>query len=187
MSDLNTFLDDMKERIPIESVVGQKVQLTRKGNRYWGLCPFHAEKTPSFTVNPGRNSFKCFGCGQGGDAITFVRETEGLEFFEALSVLADMAGMQMPQVFRGGRPEERTEREEAREALQWARKFFVEQLYTAAGDGARKYLLDRSIPEASWKEFALGWAPMDRQELLTYLRRNQVTDQGMIAAGLAFA
>lgn len=187
MSELNTFLDDMKERITIESVVGQKVQLTRKGNRYWGLCPFHAEKTPSFTVNPGRNSFKCFGCGQGGDAITFVRETEGLEFFEAVRVLADMAGMQMPQEFRGGRPEERTEREEAREALQWARKFFVEQLYTAAGDGARKYLLDRSIPESSWKEFALGWAPMGRQELLAYLRSNKVTDQGMIAAGLAFA
>ncbi|MGB0954234.1 MAG: DNA primase [Planctomycetota bacterium] len=185
MSELNTFLDDLKERVPIETVVAQKVQLTRKGNRYWGLCPFHAEKTPSFTVNPSRNSFKCFGCGQGGDAITFVRETEGLEFFEALRVLADMAGMQMPQKFRGGRPEERGEREQAREALQWARKFFSEHLTSPDAADARKYLLDRSIPESCWQDFGIGWAPRGRQELLGFLRRQKIEDKAIVAAGLA--
>lgn len=185
MSELHTFLDDLKERIPIESVVGQKVQLTRKGNRYWGLCPFHAEKTPSFTVNPPRNSFKCFGCGMGGDAITFVRETEGLEFFEALHVLADMAGMQMPQKFQGGNPEERGAREQAREALQWARKFFIQHLAAPDAEGARKYLLDRGIPKECWAEFGVGWAPRSRQDLIGFLRNNKVENQAMLDAGLA--
>ena len=184
MSELQTFLDDLKERVPIESVVGNKVQLTRKGNRYWGLCPFHAEKTPSFTINPVRNSFKCFGCGVGGDAITFVRETEGLEFFEALRVLADMAGMQMPQKFRGGSPEDRGKREQAREALQWARQFFVQCLTKPEAEGARSYLLDRNIPETSWQEFGIGWAPRARQQLVAFLRSQKVENQAMLTAGL---
>jgi DNA primase len=184
MSDLQHFIDDLKERLPIESVVAQKVQLTRKGNRFWGLCPFHAEKTPSFTVHPSRNAFKCFGCGMGGDAITFVRETEGLEFFEALRVLADQAGLQLPGKFSGGSKEQRGEREQAREALLQARAFFVQALARPDAEGARKYLFDRSIPEASWKDFHVGWAPRDRQAMVRFLRDKGVSDHGMLAAGL---
>ncbi len=185
MSELQVFLDDLKERVPIESVVGQKVQLSRKGNRYWGLCPFHAEKTPSFSVHPARNSFKCFGCGMGGDAITFVRETEGLEFFEAVRILADMAGLAMPQKFRGSNPEERGAREQAREALQYARQFFIQQLATADAAEARQYLQARKIAEESWQQFGLGWAPTNRQVLLEFLRSKQVSPKAMVDAGLA--
>ena len=184
MSDLQNFIDDLKERLPIESVVAQKVQLTRKGNRFWGLCPFHAEKTPSFTVHPTRNAFKCFGCGAGGDAITFVRETEGLEFFEALRVLADQAGLQLPGKFSGGSKEQRGEREQAREALLQARAFFQACLSRPDAADARKYLLDRSIPEKSWGEFHVGWAPRDRQAMVRALRDKGVTDHGMLSAGL---
>jgi len=184
MSDLQDFIDDLKERLPIESVVAQKVQLTRKGNRFWGLCPFHAEKTPSFTVHPSRNAFKCFGCGMGGDAITFVRETEGLEFFEALRVLADLAGLQLPGKFRGGNEEDRSERDQAREALLQARGFFVSCLSRPDAEGARKYLFDRSLPEDSWKAFHIGWAPRDRQLMVRFLRSKGVSDRGMLAAGL---
>ncbi|MCP4094282.1 MAG: DNA primase [Planctomycetes bacterium] len=184
MSDLQNFIDDLKERLPIESVVAQKVQLTRKGNRFWGLCPFHAEKTPSFTVHPTRNAFKCFGCGVGGDAITFVRETEGLEFFEALRVLADQAGLQLPGKFSGGSKEQRGEREQAREALLQARAFFQDCLSRPDAADARKYLLDRSIPEDSWKKFHVGWAPRNRQAMISALRDKGVTDHGMLAAGL---
>ena len=184
MSDLQDFIDDLKERLPIETVVAQKVQLTRKGNRFWGLCPFHAEKTPSFTVHPTRNAFKCFGCGMGGDAITFVRETEGLEFFDALRVLADLAGMQLPGKFSGGTKEQRGEREQAREALLQARAFFVSCLARPDAEGGRKYLLDRSIPEGSWKTFNVGWAPRDRQAMGRFLRDRGVSDRGMLAAGL---
>jgi DNA primase len=99
MTDLSPFVDQLKERLPIEEVVGRKVRLARSGGQYKGLCPFHTEKTPSFYVHPGRNTFKCFGCGKGGDIITFVRETEGLSFLEALAILADQAGVQMPQTF----------------------------------------------------------------------------------------
>jgi DNA primase len=184
MSDLQDFIDDLKERLPIESVVAQKVQLTRKGNRFWGLCPFHAEKTPSFTVHPSRNAFKCFGCGMGGDAITFVRETEGLEFFEALRVLADLAGLQLPSKFRGGNEEERNERDQAREALLQARGFFVACLTRPDAEAARQYLVDRSVPKDSWKAFHLGWAPRDRQLMVRFLRSKGVSDRGMLAAGL---
>ncbi|MDP7062218.1 MAG: DNA primase [Planctomycetota bacterium] len=182
--DLHNFIDDLKERLPIESVVAQKVQLTRKGNRFWGLCPFHAEKTPSFTVHPTRNAFKCFGCGAGGDAITFVREIEGLEFFEALRVLADQAGLQLPAKFSSGNEEQRGEREQAREALLQARAFFQACLTRSDATDARKYLLDRSIPEGSWKSFHIGWAPRDRQAMVRALRDKGVTDRGMLAAGL---
>ena len=184
MSELQTFIDDLKERLPIEAVVGQKVQLTRKGNRLWGLCPFHAEKTPSFTVHPDRNIFKCFGCGMGGDSITFVRESQGLEFMEALRLLADQAGLEVPGRMRGGRPEDRDEREQAREALLQARAYFSACLMSEDGAAARTYLLDRSIPEESWKSFQLGWAPRHRGAMVQALKRRGVTDLGLRAAGL---
>ncbi|MDP7560598.1 MAG: CHC2 zinc finger domain-containing protein, partial [Planctomycetota bacterium] len=85
--DLQELTARITDRVEIEAVVSRKVRLTRKGNRLWGLCPFHSEKTPSFTVEPARGFFKCFGCGEGGDVISFVMKQDELEFWEALNLL----------------------------------------------------------------------------------------------------
>ena len=88
-------LSDITQRINILDVVADTVKLTRKGNRYWGLCPFHAEKTPSFSVTPEKNMFYCFGCHTGGNIFTYVMKRDGLDFPEAVQVLADRAGIQL--------------------------------------------------------------------------------------------
>lgn len=187
MEDLQGFVDALKDRLPIEAVVGQRVRLTRRGNRYWGLCPFHPEKTPSFTVDSAKGFFKCFGCGKGGDAITFVRETEGLEFLEALRVLADQAGMAMPEPSRrdgdGPRPSADL-RGQAREALQLARRFFAEQLRSPEAAAAREYLRGRGVDGAVAARFGLGWAPRERGALIGALRARKVPEEAMEVAGL---
>lgn len=186
MEDLQGFIEQLKERLPIEAVVGQRVKLERRGNRYWGLCPFHAEKSPSFTLLPSGGFYKCFGCGKSGDAITFVRETEGLEFMEALRVLADQAGLTLPDRLRGGgdAPARADLREATREALTLARRFFMDRLRGPDAEGARQYLKSRGVSGETAQRFALGWAPRDRGALHGFLRAKQVPEEAMDAAGL---
>ncbi|HIA38986.1 MAG TPA: DNA primase [Planctomycetes bacterium] len=185
MADLTPFVDKLKSHLSIDVVVGEKVRLDRKGNRMWGLCPFHAENTPSFTVSVDRGSYKCFGCGQFGDIISFIRETEGLEFFEALRVLADQAGLDMPQQFSKQDSKKSALKTQAREALQIARRYYAELLAGPEGAGARKYLEDRQVPAESWGHFGLGWAPRNRQDLLGLLRKNDIDIEAAELAGLA--
>jgi len=144
--DLREIIDQIKERVPVEAIVGRRVQLHPRGGRLWGLCPFHPEKTPSFTVSPDRGFFKCFGCGKAGDALTFLQEIDGLEFREALRFLADEAGIELPQ--RSSEPRmDATLREGAREALLQARRHYVEALAAPGGAAARGYLESRGISE----------------------------------------
>ena len=185
MADLTPFLDKLKSHLSIDAVVGEKVRLESKGNRMWGLCPFHAENTPSFTVSVDRGSYKCFGCGEFGDIISFVRETEGLEFFEAVRVLADQAGLDMPQQFSQQDSQKSALKVQAREALQIARRYYAELLAGPEGAGARKYLEDRKVPQESWAHFGLGWAPRNRQDLLGLLRQNDIDVEAAELAGLA--
>lgn len=91
------FLELLRSRLSIVSIVGKAVKLTRKGKEFWGCCPFHHEKTPSFTVSDDRESFHCFGCGEHGDAITFVMKSQGLSFVDAVEQLANEAGLEMPK------------------------------------------------------------------------------------------
>ena len=90
------FIDDLKTRLNVSDVVGRKVKLQRKGNRYLGLCPFHNEKTPSFNVSDEKEFYHCFGCGEHGDVFSFLMKTEGVSFIESVQILANEAGMQMP-------------------------------------------------------------------------------------------
>ena len=96
MSFTPDFIEEVRSRISLSSIIGKRVKLTKKGRRQTGLCPFHNEKTPSFSVNDDEGYYHCFGCGAGGDAITFLRETEGLDFTEAVTRLAESAGIAIP-------------------------------------------------------------------------------------------
>lgn len=172
---------EIKDRLPIEDVVGRYVDLKRSGASLKGLCPFHQEKTPSFYVSPGRGSYHCFGCGQGGDVFSFVMEMNKLTFPEALQQLSDQAGVRLPERERTG-PSLAGRLQEANEV---AARFFHEALASRAGGGARAYLQARSFGVEATDHFDLGYAPDAREALVGHMRSAGFDDRLLLAAGLA--
>lgn len=180
------FLDELRDRVRISDVVGRKVRLIRRGHNHVGLCPFHNEKTPSFSVNEQKGFYHCFGCGVSGDIVTFVMETEGLSFPEAVEQLATDAGIPLP-----ARDERDDEREKARKSLydicEMACAFFEGELKGAKGKKAREYLEGRGLVGAAVAPFRLGFAPDSRNALRDYLKARDVTVEDMVEAGLLIA
>ena len=176
-------LDEILRRTDIVQLVGRKVKLTRRGQAMWGCCPFHKEKSPSFKVENGRRTYKCFGCGKGGDAFRWLMETEGLSFPEAVERLAGEAGVELP----AWTPEDEA-REEKKKSLydvvEAACAFYETQLRDAGGRASRDYLKSRGLNEAAAKQFRLGYAPSNNQ-LIEHLKTKNITVDDMIAAGLA--
>jgi DNA primase len=176
-------LRDIRERIDIANFIGQYVQLRKRGNDLVGLCPFHSEKTPSFHVHPDRGFFKCFGCGTGGDLITFVQKLENASFGDAVRMLAAKAGIELePEDPRARRV--RSEREAIYEANRVAAQYFARMLAGERGDGARRYLARRGIEPATVDRFALGFAPDSWGGLVADLERNGVDLAIAAKAGL---
>lgn len=161
------FLDDLRRRADIESTVSSYVSLKRKGKILTGLCPFHNEKTPSFTVYPETQSYYCFGCGNGGDVITFIRNIENLDYMEAVKLLADRHGVSMPQDgYDSGLSKKRTEMYGAnREAA----RFFHAKLYSPEGWQGLEYFYSRGLTDDTIRHFGLGYAPDSKDELIEYL------------------
>ena len=152
------FIEEMLGRISLSDIVGKRVKLVRKANRMNGLCPFHNEKTPSFYVNDAEGFYHCFGCNANGDAISFLRESEGLEFIEAVKQLASLAGMEMPQnepVDKEAAQRRRT----ALDLLEVAANFYQRQLDQPDGEMAREYLENRGLSAEMRQEFRIGFAP----------------------------
>ncbi len=152
-------LEELRRKIDIVDLVGRYVELRRSGRNFKGLCPFHDEKTPSFNVNPALKGFKCFGCGEGGDAIAFVMRIEGKTFLEAVRKLADLYGVHLP----GGAPTGRegpSRKDRALRLLSAAAAFYEKTLWDGeTGAKARAYLEERGISEATARTFRLGYAP----------------------------
>jgi DNA primase len=173
---------EIKTRLPVAELIGETVALKRAGSAYKGLCPFHAEKTPSFVVSPDRESFHCFGCGKKGDIFTFVMEREGLDFREALTRLADKAGVELSE--RTAREDRRRRR--LREALEAAIAWYREVLLrTAQGERARTYLTGRGFTEETLERFSVGYAPNAWEPLSKRLSARGFTAQELLDAGLA--
>lgn len=177
-----SFLEELRTRVSIVNVVGQSVKLKRKGNEYWGCCPFHHEKTASFSVSDQKEYYHCFGCGAHGNVIDFVMKTSGLNFPEAVEQLARTAGMAIPQ----SSPQE-YEREKKKkdiyEAAEQASLFFEEQLYKPAGREALYYLQQRGLKEAVIKQFRLGFSPPGNA-LKAHMIREGFTEEQLKTAGL---
>jgi DNA primase len=177
-------LEEIRRRTDLVQLVGRRVKLTRKGRVMWGCCPFHAEKSPSFKVENERRLYKCFGCGKGGDAFRWLIETEGLSFPESVEKLAAEAGVELPK----WSPEDEA-REQRRKSLydivELAAKFYEEQLLGPGGREARDYLKGRGLDGAAAKQFRLGYAPGGNGALIAHLTGHNVTQDDMIAAGLA--
>ncbi len=165
-------------------LVGERVSLRRAGRTFKGLCPFHAEKTPSFTVDPDRRTYKCFGCGEGGDAFDWMIRMEGLDKAGALTTLAERAGVELTR--RTATEGEREKR--LRSAHETAHFYFRQALRgTDPGRAAAAYLERRGIAAKSGEAFGLGYAPEQRDGLVSYLRRKGFSDDESLGAGLAVA
>ena len=174
-------VETIKERLDIAEVVGSYVKLEKAGQSFKARCPFHNEKTPSFFVSPSRQSYYCFGCGAKGDIFTFVEQTEGLDFKEALKILADRAGVELKK-FSPQNKAEQSEKERILEALEEAAKFFAAELNRTPE--ARKYLQSRGIKPEIQTEWQLGFAKDEWRFLKDYLNQVGYTDEILFKAGL---
>ncbi len=178
----DSFLEQLRANTDIESVISPYVNLRRRGKNLVGLCPFHNEKTPSFTVYPENGSFYCFGCGVGGDVITFVRRMENLDYMEAVKQLADRAGMALPE--DGYDDTLAKKRTAVLAANRAAAKFFHSQLFTDRGRHALNYFLDRGLTMETIRHFGLGFAPDDWRALKNHLNEQGFDDILLESANL---
>lgn len=178
------FLDELRARIGLAALIGRRVRLQRKGREHSGLCPFHNEKTPSFTVNEAKGFYHCFGCGAHGDAFSFVMQTEGLGFQDAVERLAGEAGMEVPKPT----PEARAaavRQASLLEVVEAACQLFETALKTADGADARAYLQRRGLSQRTVERFRLGFAPDRRGFLVDALQGEGIKPQQLVEAGLA--
>ena len=177
------FLDDLRQRLSLADIVGRRVKLTRRGREHSGLCPFHKEKTPSFTLNEEKGFYHCFGCGAHGDVLGFVMRTEGLSFPETVEKLAAEAGIPVPQ----SSPEERQRAKRAatlHDAMERAAKWYEAQLAAGSGRRARDYLAGRGLKDETIARFRLGFAPDANAALKTALLKDGLPEALLIEAGL---
>src|SRR5688572_30244261 len=179
----DSFLDEIRARLPVSQVVSRRVPLKRAGREWKGLSPFNKEKTPSFTVNDQKGFYHCFSSGKHGDQFRFLMETEGLSFPDAVERLAGMAGLPLPKVSpEDERREER--RKTLHEVVEFAAKFFEESLQARTGARARGYRADRGVAPETIARFRIGYAPAERFALKEYLGARKIPVEDMVEAGL---
>src|SRR5262245_868565 len=176
-------LDDIRGRVDIVELVGQFVNLKRAGENWKGLCPFHTERTPSFTVNPKRGIFHCFGCGAGGDAFGFLMRHDRLGFPEAVRALAERVGVELAAP-REAEPEAAGKLEAMRHAMALAAEFYKSALWEAGGPSAREYLDTRGVDREVARRFGLGYAPASWDALTSRMRSAGIADDLLVQVGL---
>jgi DNA primase len=177
-------IEEIKQANDIVEVLSDFLKLKKRGANYLALCPFHNEKTPSFSVSPSKQIYHCFGCGKGGNVYTFLMEHENLSFIEAVKYLAKRAGIQLPE--KKLSPEERSKYEHLYYANQVARKFFLKQLWeTENGRKVLRYLKEsRGLSEDTINHFELGFAPDAWDKLLSHARTLEISEEELVKAGL---
>ncbi len=179
-----SFIDNLRARITISSVIGGYVTLKHKGRgEYTGLCPFHKEKTPSFSVSDNKGFYHCFGCGAHGDVVGFMMDYRGLPYPEAIKELALQAGIELPKQDAYDAVKEK-KIEDSFEVLELATKWFENNLNSSAGMQARMYLKDRGLTDETIKKFRLGFAPDEWESLKNYLKSKTVDEEMILANGL---
>ena len=176
------FLDELRDKVPLSDLIGRKVKLTHKGREHTGLCPFHKEKTPSFTVNDDKGFYHCFGCGAHGDQIKYLMESEKMPFIEAVEYLANMAGVKMPEL--DPKQAQRNEKNAVLlKLMECACQYFQNNLFSAIGNDAKNYLIRRGMSSDLAKRFRLGFAPTG-SGLLAHLTANKFSIKDIQTMGL---
>ena len=179
------WVEELKSKCDILTVIGKYTRLTRKGRSYWGLCPFHHEKTPSFSVNEAGQYYHCFGCGVGGDVIKFVMAIENIDFIDALKLLADQVGMKLPDFGDGdGMREAKQKKDKLRAMMKISAKHYFDNLKQPGGARALEYLRSRGIEDKYVVRFGLG-ASIGAFEMIEYLSSQGYSKDLMVEAGLA--
>src|SRR5919204_2122264 len=180
-------IDRVKDAVDMVELVGAKTDLRRVGTRFTGLCPFHDERTPSFSVNAEHRLYHCFGCGASGDAIGFVQATEGLDFKEALEYLADRYGVELRREQEDPRAEERRRRRERLLRLvDRAASYYARVLWESGeAERARQYVSRRGLEEEVLRRFRVGYSPSAWDSLVTAAQREGFSLEELAAAGLA--
>jgi DNA primase len=179
----STVLDEIRSAIDIVDLVGRFVTLRKAGVNWKGLCPFHAEKTPSFMVNPRKGIFHCFGCGVGGDVFGFLMRQDRVSFPEAVRALAKQAGVELPEDRR--REPGDSGREELYRVMARAAEFYADRLWSRGGERAREYLERRAVDREVARRFVLGYAPEGWDTLLGVMKGEGIGEDALVAAGLA--
>ena len=178
-------IEEVRSRNDIVDVISQYVKLTRKGGSYFGLCPFHNEKTPSFSVTPGKQMYYCFGCGAGGNVFNFIMEYENFTFGEALKYLADRAGVELPRIEYSREIKEKAqEKEELLRINKEAAQYYYYQLRTEKGAAGYQYLTGRGLSDDTIRKFGLGYSDKYGSGLYRYLKAKEYSDERLRDSGL---
>lgn len=178
-------IEEVRSRNDIVDVISQYVKLTRKGSSYFGLCPFHNEKTPSFSVTPGKQMYYCFGCGAGGNVFNFIMEYENFTFGEALKYLADRAGVELPRIEYSREIKEKAqEKEELLRINKEAAQYYYYQLRTEKGAAGYQYLTGRGLSDDTIRKFGLGYSDKYGSGLYRYLKTKEYSDERLRDSGL---
>ena len=189
MIDVSRYSDELIEEIRINNdivdVVSEYVKLEKKGKYFFGLCPFHKEKTPSFSTDPSKQIFYCYGCSKGGNVFQFVSLAEKLDFVESVRFLADRARIQLPEDDDEEQIEKARQKQEIMKLNLLAARFFFEVLNSSQGEAARNYLIKRGLSEHTVRRFGLGYSPVEWDSLLNYLISKGCNEQLILKSGLA--
>lgn len=178
-------VEEIRNRNDIISIIGSYIKLQKKGSNHMGLCPFHNEKTPSFSVSPSKQMYHCFGCGAGGNVFTFIMEYENYTFVEALKFLAERAGVALPEQEYSEEAKKKADlRTRLFEVNKQAAKYFYYQLKSNRGQAADKYLSDRGLTEETIKQFGLGYSNKFSDDLYQYLKSLKYEDDFLKQSGL---
>lgn len=176
--------DEIKQKIDIVDLINEYVPLKKRGSNYIGLCPFHNEKTPSFTVNPRGGFYHCFGCGKGGDIFTFIMDMENIEFREALEILAGRAGVTLKKFnFNYEKPEEKNLKEKLLEVNELSKEYFKQSLYKVEAKEAQEYIRKRKMNKESLKNFDIGYSD---GKVYDFLKRKGYLDKEIIESGVCY-
>ena len=177
-------LDEIRSRNDIVSTISQYMTLKRKGRNYFGLCPFHNEKSPSFSVSPDKQIFHCFGCGVGGDVINFVKKIENIGFLDSVRLLAEKSGIQLPNDISKAEEENIKLKNRVYKINELAAKFYHENLYKPTSKIAQDYIKKRKLNNATLKSFLIGYSSNSSNELLRYLKEQGFTEEELLASCL---
>jgi len=180
----NSFTDELRQRLSLVDVINRRVPLVKKGQNYWGCCPFHNEKTPSFSVSEDKGFYHCFGCGEHGDIISFVMKSENVDFKTAISELADMAGIKMPEIKQ--KTKEQIEAEENYiQITDTAAKIYQDLLYSESGKIALEYIKKRGFSEEMIKKYRIGYAPKNNviSAKFSNIKHDKLVATGLVRIG----